>query len=839
MKANLQDMKIRILELVASGAGAYYSFNLTQNIIPGFVYQTADGKEVNVNELAGLPENARWTDYIAFWGNRLSGEEKTAYFEFFNREALLQRYAAGDDHFSYTYWVETATLRPMLAEQHIFLFEDEDTGDIQGVTYILDRTERERAQVQHRQLASKLKKSLEERNAHQQYLELLTQDFLVVYLVNLRENTSTPIKADPSVVRYDPVKVKLRRCNPYSERIETYSRGFVAEDLRAEFTRVMQADNILRELEHAPRFVYRYRTIPRQEGQQYFEAQALRMQETEESGEVLLGFRCIDDVVTAEQRRQIELEELTEQMRIQLELLQALGRNYHAIFRIDLQNDSYSEISCREDLHCYYDNSDPSAAGTLAKLCEDIISPRYIARMQSFFNLETLPQRLAEQDYVEAECIIRDNSWHRAKFIVQRRDEQGQATHVLYVTQVIDSEKQYEERLIARAEYADYANQAKTDFISQIAHDIRTPLNSIFGFVEIARANSSDPETLRNSLQQIQRAGEFLKELADDVLDVSRMERGIFELTPAPISLGVLMREYEETTQYMNSEKKHRVTIDVHNISHDCIVVDRLRLCQIYNNLFSNAVKYTQNCGEIWFEVYQEESPCEGKVRLITVISDTGVGMSEEFMERMFAKFERETDTRVNKVSGCGLGLSIVKQLVDLMGGSIQVESKQGEGTKFVIELELPWVDTEPTRSEEQVAEPSGGCAGMHLLVAEDNELNREVLTALLDMHGISCDCVENGELCVEKICTSPQGKYDAVLMDMQMPIMNGVEAAEKIRALPFAWAEAIPIIALTANAMQNDVQSCLEAGMDRHMAKPVDIEQLSAALCELVPRGK
>lgn len=838
MKAKLQEMKLRVLEQFAYNAGAYYCFNLTRDLIPGYVFETAEGQTVNVNRRAGLPADARLTDYLTYWGNRLSSREREAYFDFFDRGKLLARYAAGEEHLSFTYWTETVTEKPMLAEQHIFLFEEESTGEIQGITYILDRTEREREQARRRELERALKKSMAEQDAHQQYMELLTQDFLVVYLVNLRENTSTPIKADPRVTQYDPVEVNLRKVNPYRERIEVYSRGFVVADLQEEFMRVMQAENLLRELERAPRFVYRYRTMPRQAGQQYFEAQALRMQETAQTGEALIAFRCIDDVVTAQQRRQIEREEQIEREHHQLEILRALGRNYQAIFRIDLQTDSYMEISCHEKLRPYCDNSEPSAARTLAKVCERVISPRYVRRMQSFFDLSTLAQRLADREYVEAECVTRENSWYRTKFIVKRRSEAGEATHVLYVTQIIDSEKQYEERLIAKAEYAEYANRAKTEFISQIAHDIRTPMNAIFGFLEIAEANIDDRAKVSYSMQRIRRAGELLKALADDVLDITRMEQGKLELKPTEVSVSGMMKEFKEFSRSVDADKKHDLRFDVHDIRCGRIVADPLRLHQIYSNVFSNAVKYTPEGGSITVEVYQEPLSDEGKVRLVSVITDTGIGMSEEFMEKMFTKFERETDTRVNQISGFGLGLSIVKQLVDLVGGTIQVRSRQGEGTAFTIRLDVPCVPDVPVDKTETGADHIADCAGLHLLVAEDNELNREVITALLEMHGMSCECVENGALCLERLRTSPQDRYDAVLMDMQMPVMNGVEATEQIRALPLPWAKTIPILAMTANAMQNDVQSCLAAGMDRHLAKPVDMLQLTGALWELVLHG-
>lgn len=834
MTVHTQEKKIKILEQIAVSAGAYYSFNLTKNLIPGCVYQWADGQHVNVNRLASLPDDAKWTDYMAFWGNRLSGSAREEYFAFFDRQRLLACFRNGETHVQYAYWTETATLRPMPVEQHLVLYNDEESGDVLGIAYIIDLTERERARAKHRTLEKQLKKSEVERDTERRYMEVLTRDFLVVYHVNLLKNASTLIKADPNVANYDSVKASLRQTNQYRERMEIYCANYVIPDLRVEFGRVMEAGSLLERLRHTPRFVYRYRTMPHKQDQQYFEVQALRLQSTMDSGEILIAFRCIDDVVTAQQRRQIELEEQIEQERNQIELLQALGRNYYSIFRIDLEDDSYTEISCREEGRGFFDSAEPSAQKTLDGLCQRIIAPRYLERMRSFFDLSTLADRLADTDYVEAECVTSNGQWHRAKFFAKRRNEAGRATHVLYVTQVIDNEKQYEEHLIAKAEYADYANRAKTEFISQVAHDIRTPMNSIFGFLEIAEASLDQPDRLRYSLEKIRTAGEFLKALADDVLDISRMEHGRLQLHPAELSMTKLLDDFAVSMQHAKSSKQQRLHFDFHDIIHDRVLLDPLRLKQIYSNVLSNAIKYTPDGGDIRFEVCQQELPGEERVRIMAQVTDTGVGMSEEFMQKMFAKFERETDTRINQVSGYGLGLTIVKQLVDMMGGSIDVRSRRGEGTEFRIVLDAPYAPEHAPEVAAAEAVDLTCCAGMRLLVAEDNELNREVVTELLAMQGIHCDCVEDGALCLERFRSQPQ-RYDAILMDMQMPNMDGVEATQLIRALPIARATEIPIIAMTANALGDDVRKCLSAGMDIHLSKPMDMARLISALHALV----
>lgn len=255
-----------------------------------------------------------------------------------------------------------------------------------------------------------------------------------------------------------------------------------------------------------------------------------------------------------------------------------------------------------------------------------------------------------------------------------------------------------------------------------------------------------------------------------------------------------------------------------------------MRLKQIYVNLLNNAVNYTPDGGSVSFEVYQEEIPESNSVRVVSVISDTGIGMSEEFMKKMFVPFERETDTRINKVEGYGLGLYIVK----LMNGRIEVKSKLDVGTAFKVILDVPYVDNQSVETKDNEVDYAALCSGMNLLVAEDNELNREVITALIEMNNITCDCAEDGKECAEMLSEAEEDKYDAILMDMQMPIMNGLEATKLIRSSENLKKKNIPIIAMTANASVDDVNKCFDAGMDRHIPKPVDINQLLNTLAEV-----
>lgn len=722
-----------------------------------------------------------------------------------------------------------------IAETSMYMNLKEDNfyqGFIFDVTPFIEKREQQEQELQmlRKQQLNSLASQLD---MERKYLDVLTHDFSVVYDVNLMEDTSKLIKVDSQVICYDVAKVSLRQVNKYSERVDMYSKKFVAPSFQQEFRRVMDSENLLKKLSSSNRFVYRYRTLQRDGGPKYFEANAFRMGE-DLSENIMIAFRDIDDVVTAEQQHQLELEERLERERQQNEVLSALGRNYHAIFRIDLLTDSYTEISCREEIRHYYDASEPSASKAFTHLCENIVDSKYAPRMRRFFDMSTLRQRLANREFVETECITKDGNWHRARLIAKRRDEAGNVIRVLYVTQLIDEEKEHEEHLIAKAEDADHANRAKTDFISQVAHDIRTPMNSIFGFLEIAEANMGNWEKVQYSLEKIRVAGQFLKDLVDDVLDVSRMERGMLKLNPVEINLTETLDEFNVSMKNAKFDKKQDFLFDIYHILHDQILIDPLRLKQIYANILSNAIKYTPDGGRVSFTVCQEALPIEGHVRIIATIVDNGIGMSEEFMEKMFNKFERATDTRINTVSGHGLGLSIVKQLVELMDGSMEVQSKLGEGTTVCIKLDVPYVEKNTINETASEEDHSAACAGMHLLIAEDNELNQEVITELLAMYDITCECAENGLLCVERFKNAKAGTYDAILMDMQMPKMSGMEATKNIRALPLPHAKTIPIIAMTASALKGDIQQCLDAGMNRHLSKPVDMKQLLKTLAEI-----
>ena len=357
-------------------------------------------------------------------------------------------------------------------------------------------------------------------------------------------------------------------------------------------------------------------------------------------------------------------------------------------------------------------------------------------------------------------------------------------------------------------------------------------------------------DIVSENLDKLQSAGRYIQRLVDDVTDISQIESGHFHIEPAFFNVMTFFRDFQDIMGQMTADRKLHMTCRAHDILHPQIDADAIRLKQIYVNLVSNAVKYTPEGGMVHFELYEETSDSPGCVRLVSIVQDNGIGMTEDYMKKMYERFSRYVDTRINKVRGSGLGLAIVKELVDRMNGRIEVQSAVGVGTTFRVVFDFPFEEADsdmilqsPMESDLEMAGQSStesdltDCERMHVLIAEDNELNYEVAHEILAMHGITSEQAENGKICVERFMEASEGTYDAILMDMQMPVMNGLEATKMLRKMDQYHGNTIPIIAMTANVAKTDMDKCLAAGMTGHLAKPLDIHALIAALVSVRKR--
>ena len=377
------------------------------------------------------------------------------------------------------------------------------------------------------------------------------------------------------------------------------------------------------------------------------------------------------------------------------------------------------------------------------------------------------------------------------------------------------------------------ANLAKREFLFNMSHDIRTPMNAIIGFTALAQTHIDDRDQVEDYLKKISVSSQHLLSLINDVLDMSRIENGKVTLETKPVHLPELVEDIGDAIQ-VGADKKHiSFTVDTAGMKNEDVIADPLRLEQILINVLANAVKFTPDGGQISLRIVQKDTASADYADFEFHIKDNGIGMSEEFQKHIFEQFARERTSTVSKIQGTGLGMAITKSLVDMMGGGITVKSEQGKGSEFTISLRFPI--GEAKTGQTPPAAKASAFTGKKLLVVEDNELNLEIASTLLKEAGFEVDTAENGKIAVEKVEAASAGRYDLILMDIQMPEMDGYEATRRIRALPDARKAALPIVAMTANAFEDDRKNALHAGMNGHIAKPLDIQKLFQVLSELL----
>ncbi len=543
-----------------------------------------------------------------------------------------------------------------------------------------------------------------------------------------------------------------------------------------------------------------------------------------------------------------ELKAAQEELLRNRSVTQALGENYLTILQADIVANTIKVIKFEES----YNGTTAASALAAGRPFDEVIETyveSFVVREErerflGEFSREKLGSLLAgKPNLTKRYHFTRDGgpvSAAEIDIIRMDKDEEGSgpvAGVIFGLRNVSDLEREENARvqeLLAAKRAAEHANAAKTNFLSRMSHDIRTPLNGIIGLLQINQTHADDTELVRENQEKMRVAADHLLSLVNDVLQMNKLDDDTIELKNEATDLGDVLRAIMTIISARAREEGIEMLFDKREVPARYVYTSPLHLRQVFLNIYGNCIKYNKPDGSITTSI--ECVSCDdARVVYRWTISDTGIGMSEEFVQRIFEPFAQEEDDMVRThVQGTGLGMSIVKRLVEKMDGSILVESEKGVGSTFIVEIPF---ERAPEVAAEGTEEPQAeqGIAGMRILLAEDNELNTEIAKILIEDHGGIVDAVPDGAAALDRFCAEPADTYDAILMDVMMPVMDGFEATAAIRASGHPDAKSVPIIAVTANAFVEDEEHCLAAGMNDHLAKPIDIDQLVSVVSACV----
>ena len=508
----------------------------------------------------------------------------------------------------------------------------------------------------------------------------------------------------------------------------------------------------------------------------------------------------------------------------------ALGTAYYLILRLDLKTKRVELIKKTRKINIDIKDNN-TEWNSQVETSKRIIAEPFVQKYIDFFDIQTMAARLHNKESMSSEFKLKEGSWFLSMIIPQNYDKNGTVTSVLIANRDVTDEKmrelRQEEELREAKLKAECANKAKSSFLFNMSHDIRTPMNAIIGYADLASRHLQETEKLGRYLEKIQICGKELLSMLGNVLDLARIENNKVEIE---YTVSNVHESFENCIIMFQqqAESKNQTLSLTEQIMYPYVYMDAPHLSEVCLNIISNAIKYTNTGGMISCNVVQKSCEKEDWCNMIITITDNGIGMSEEFQKRIFETFERERNTTLSHIDGSGIGMGITKKLVELMDGTIEVESKQGEGSTFTVTIPCRKASEDDSLVKKNSNLCNKNCLnGVRILLVEDNEINTEIATELLTEEGCIVETANDGVVCIDMIEKADADYYKMILMDIQMPVMNGYDATLTIRKMKDTKKARIPIIAMTANAFAEDIQKVLSVGMNAHVAKPVDMNIL------------
>lgn len=681
-----------------------------------------------------------------------------------------------------------------------------------GYHYVSESVEKEGNSILHGHI-SDVTEFIREKQQNT-ILSALTMDYTSLVLCDLKQDTVEVIKQDASCAETN--------WHSYSESLNYFYDNVLMKDSCPNYMDILSNESLMRTLKERGSFEWHFQIVPDENGISNLGARVVFLYEDLNHFKIIMGFRPIDEIV----KREKVLE-------LQREIIEGLGKEYFSVLLLELDSGqifSYREVGengkriadfCRK-----YENQ---WCELLPAYADEIVTDE---SRENFLDQLSLDALCSKQDDFSMTYEFKTGDriiYHQTRIAYVRKKDRSRVAVIgtRNIDDLIKKERMQEAKLKEAYIVAEEANKAKTDFLNNMSHDIRTPMNVILDYNELMKQYLTDP-ILVDYQNKIEQSGKLLLSIINNVLDMARIESGKMVVEERAEQIGLVVEEIENVFESSAQEKNIVFTTSV-DVDHTHVLWDGFKVREILMNLVGNAFKYTPDGGHIAIDVKELDCARSGYVRIQTQVKDTGIGMSEDYLPTLFDSFSREYNTTIGKVSGTGLGMAIVKNLVDMMDGEICVKSKLGEGTCFTLTFEHKIADADSIEwnQELDVLDEKSILEGKRVLLVEDNELNAEIAMAILEQSGLILDRVEDGLACVNRLSEVDADLYDLILMDIQMPNMNGYEATRRIRQFENVKKASIPILAMTANAFEEDKKMAIEAGMNGHISKPIDVNVL------------
>ena len=681
-----------------------------------------------------------------------------------------------------------------------------------GYHYVSESVEKEGNSILHGHI-SDVTEFIREKEQNN-ILSALTMDYTSLVLCDLKQDTVEVIKQDASCAEMN--------WHTYSESLNYFYDNVLMKDSCPNYMDILSNESLMRTLKEKGSLEWHFQIVPDENGISNLGARAVFLYEDLNHFKIIMGFRPIDEVIKRE--RVLEL---------QREIIEGLGKEYFSVLLLELDSGqifSYREVGengkriadfCRK-----YGNQ---WCELLPAYADEIVTDE---SRENFLDQLSLDALCSKQDDFSMTYEFKTGDrilYHQTRIAYVYKKDRSRVAVIgtRNIDDLIKKERMQEAKLKEAYIVAENANKAKTDFLNNMSHDIRTPMNVILGYNELMKQYLTDP-ILVDYQNKIEQSGKLLLSIINNVLDMARIESGKMVVEERAEQIGLVVEEIESVFESCAQEKNIVFTTSV-DVDHTHVLWDGFKVREILMNLVGNAFKYTPDGGHIAIDVKELDCARSGYVRIQTQVKDTGIGMSEDYLPTLFDSFSREYNTTIGKVSGTGLGMAIVKNLVDMMDGDICVKSKLGEGTCFTLTFEHRIADADSIEwnQELDVLDEKSILQGKRVLLVEDNELNAEIAMAILEQSGLILDRVEDGLACINRLSEVDADLYDLILMDIQMPNMNGYEATRRIRQFENVKKASIPILAMTANAFEEDKKMAIKAGMNGHISKPIDVSVL------------